>query len=247
MRKYFDLTNPLWRYSPKTPFHMPPNNEVEFFENTPLVRTGILSQGIRVSLHYGTHIDSPRHFGYPMTLDAIPLETLCGTGVVLDIKRDDWGIVTGEDLAKASPSIQNGDRVVLNTGWHRFFDDDPERYMLRWPGLDKSGVDWLVEKRVSWVGSDTPSPQHCLGMSDNFKGIRPDLWTAELIAGIDPKKFPGQHYCHKTLLKNNIPLIEQVGGSIDDVTGKRVTLMALPPKYKYAEASQVRVIAIEET
>jgi kynurenine formamidase len=238
MKKYFDLTQPLWMFSPKT-ITAP---EVEFFEIRGLVRQGIITRGIRTSLHAGTHIDAPAHLGYSMALDEIPLETLCGTGVVLDLERESWGIITAEDLAGASPTIQEGDRVVLNTGWHRFFDDH-QKYMLCYPGLDKGAVDWLVQKRVSWVGSDTPSPDHSFCISWEKRTYRPDVWTDEVMANIDYDRFP-KMYCHRTLLGNNIPMVEQLGGAIDEVTGKRVTLMALPPKLKWAEASQVRVIAV---
>lgn len=241
MPKYYDLTQPLWEYSPKWVFEP----ALEFFQIRQLVQTGILSRGIRTSLHAGTHIDAPWHFGYPMTLDEMPLESLCGTGVVLDVKRDAHGVITAEDLANASPSIQPGDRVVLNTGWHRFHESDPQTFMLRYPGLDKSGVDWLVEKRVSWVGSDTPSPDHSYCLASLIHIHRPDVITDELLANIDRKKFP-HTYCHKTLLGNNIFMVEQLGCQIDEVTGERVTLIALPPKLKKSEASQVRVIAITE-
>lgn len=240
MSKYYDLTQPLWKYSPRTVM----GPEVEFFDIRGLVQEGLQTSGIRTSLHAGTHIDAPAHFGYPMKLDEIPLETLCGTGVVLDVKRDAWGIITADDLANASPSIQVGDRVILNTGWHHFFDDH-QKFMLCYPGLDKRAVDWLVEKKVSWVGSDAPSPDHSFCLSGGKRTHRPDIWTDELMAKIDRNRFPKQ-YCHRTLLGNNIPMVEQVGGAIDEVTGKRVTLMALPPKYKWAEASQVRVIAVME-
>lgn len=238
MKRYYDLTQPLWQYSPKT-ITAP---EVEFFEIRGLVQQGVRTNGIRVSLHAGTHIDSPAHFGFKMTLDEIPLEALCGTGVVLDVKRDEWGVITGEDLANAVPPIQQGDRVILNTGWHHFFDDE-QKFMLCYPGLDKSGVDWLLQKRVSWVGSDAPSPDHSFCISREKRAYRPDVWTDEVMAKIDPKRFPPV-YCHKTLLGNDIFMIEQIGGSIDEVTGKRVELIALPPKYKWAEASQVRVMAV---
>jgi len=238
MSKYYDLSQPLWKYSPKT--IMEP--EFESFEIRPLVRQGILTTGVRLSLHVGTHIDSPAHLGYKMTVDEIPLETLCGTGVVLDLKRDAWGGITAEDLASASPRIERGDRVILNTHYHDYFDD-PQKYMLTYPGLDKSGVDWLVEKGVSWVGSDTPSPDHTFSISKEKRVHRPDVYTQEVLAQIDPARFIPM-YCHRTLLRHNIMMIEQLGGDIDKVTGQRVTLIALPIKYKRAEASQVRVIAI---
>jgi kynurenine formamidase len=238
MSKYYDLSQPLWKYSPKT-VTAP---EFESFEIRPLVRQGILTTGVRLTLHAGTHIDSPAHLGFKMTVDEIPLETLCGTGVVLDMRREAWGVITAEDLSSASPRIEEGDRVVLNTHYHDYFDDH-QKYMLTYPGLDKSAVDWLVEKRVSWVGSDTPSPEHTFCISKEKRLHRPDIWTDELMAKIDRERFIPM-YGHKTLLGNNIMMIEQLGGDIDKVTGKRVTLIALPIKYKWAEASQVRVMAI---
>ncbi|MFH1351439.1 MAG: cyclase family protein [Pseudomonadota bacterium] len=239
MSKYIDLTQPLWEYSPKWVFEP----EVEFFQIQQLVRDGVLTRGIRTSLHAGTHIDAPAHFGYPMSLDEIPLETLCGTGVVLDVRRDAWGAITAEDLENMSPRINQGDRVVLNTGWHRFFDTDPQTFVLKYPGLDKSAADWLVEKKVSWVGSDTPSPDHPFCLSTTIHARRPDVLTPEIFSSIDRSRFP-LRYTHKTLLSNNIPIIEQIGGAIDEVTGRRVTLIALPLKLKRSEASQIRLIAV---
>lgn len=93
------------------------------------------------------------------------------------------------------------------------------------------------------MGSDAPSPDHSFCISREKRAYRPDVWTDEVMAKIDPKRFPPV-YCHKTLLGNDIFMIEQIGGSIDEVTGKRVELIALPPKYKWAEASQVRVMAV---
>jgi len=238
MTRYFDLTQPLWEYAPKW-VHQP---EVQFFEIRQLVRDGIVSRSINTSLHAGTHIDAPAHFGYPMTIDEVPLEQLCGTGVVLDLKREQWGVITAEDLENASPAIKEGDRVILNTGWHRFHESDPQTFMLRYPGLDKSAVDWFVSKKVSWVGSDTPSPDHAFCLGSLIEKHRPDVLNEKMI---DREKFP-KTYCHRTLLGNNILMIEQLGGSIDEVTGQRVTLMALPTKLKKSEASQIRVIAITE-
>jgi len=238
MAKYFDLTQSLWKYSPKTPN----TRAIEVTELRGAIESGVVVSEVRVNLHSGTHIDAPYHFGYKMTLDEVPLDVLCGPGVVLDMKRDAWGVITAEDLEQASPKIEEGDRVILNTGWHKYFDDH-QKFMLRYPGLDKSAVDWFVNKKVSWVGSDTPSPDHAFCLTVLVAGLRPDVYTKEVIAGIDRKKFPIT-YCHRTLLGHNILMVEQLGGEIDAITGKRVNLFALPPKYKWVEGSQIRVIAM---
>lgn len=177
------------------------------------------------------------------TIDEIPLPQLCGTCVVLDLyQKEEFGVITAVDLAAARPEIKLGDRVILNTGWHRYHGADDEKFMLRYPGLDRSAVDWFVEMQVSWVGSDTPSPDHAFALRGLISKYRPDVFTG---IEIDAEAFPPA-YCHKTLLANNIPMLEQLGGQIDEVTGERVEVIALPPKYKYSEAAQIRVIVMKE-
>ena len=71
-------------------------------------------------LHGGTHLDAPVYC-IPTGIDAdeIPLENLYGTGVVLDFRnKKKWEAITAEDLEKATPKIEAGDFVVINTGWH---------------------------------------------------------------------------------------------------------------------------------
>jgi kynurenine formamidase len=239
----YDLSQPLWEYAPK----WVAQPEVEFFDLRQIVRDGVCTRGIRTSLHAGTHIDAPSHFpgGNMTTVDKIPLDQLCGTGVVLDVRRDAWGAVTGEDLETASPTIERGDRVVLNFGWHEHWGVDDEMFMLRYPGLDKTAVDWFVERGVSWVGSDTPSPDHAFNLSGLIAPHRPDVFPEDVLAGIDWDRFE-KTYCHRTLLANNIPMLEQLGGQIDEVTGQRVTFFALPPKLKNSEAAQIRVVAVTD-
>jgi kynurenine formamidase len=237
---FFDLSQPLWEYSPKWVFQP----EVAFVDLRQVVRDGLTSRAISTSLHAGTHIDAPSHFpgGSMRTVEGIPIAQLCGPGVVLSLKRDAWGAITAEDLEAATPAIRPGDRVILNTGWHEHFGVDDETFMLRYPGLDKSGVDWLVAKGVSWVGSDTPSPDHAYCLSGLIEKHRRDIFDDAVLSGIDRDRFP-KAYCHRTLLANDIPMVEQLGGQIDEVTGHRVEVFALPPKLQFAEAAQVRVIA----
>jgi kynurenine formamidase len=176
------------------------------------------------------------------TVDQIPLDQLCGTGVILDMRRGEWGTITADDLENATPKIEAGDRVVINTGWHEWHGVDDEKFMLRYPGLEKSAIDWFVERRVSWVGSDTPSPDHAYNLSSLIQGHRPDIFSEKKVSEIDRERFP-YAYCHRTLLGNNIPMVEQLGGQIDEITGRRVRLYALPPKLKNSEAAQIRVVA----
>jgi Predicted metal-dependent hydrolase len=116
--------------------------------------------------------------------------------------------------------------------------------MFRFPGLDRGAVDWCVERRITWLGSDTPTPDHVFNMSRTINKFRPDVMSAQFVQEIDRDRFPIR-YCHHTLLAAGIPMLEQLGGEIDQVTGRRVTFLALPMKV-VAEAAPVRLVAVEE-
>ena len=55
--------------------------------------------------------NTPGHYGPS-------LWQLCGTGVCVSIPKEKWGIITPEDPEAATPKIQEGDIVMINTGFH---------------------------------------------------------------------------------------------------------------------------------
>ena len=58
--------------------------------------------------------------------------------------------------------------------------------------------------------------------------------------------FPDWEPCHKILLSNGLMVWENVGGNIDKVTGKRVTIAGFPLRLAYGDGSMVRLVAIVE-
>ena len=63
--------------------------------------------------------------------------------------------------------------------------------------------------------------------------------------GKDPKKEHGEwNVAHKTLLGADIPTIEQMGGDVDTLLGKRATFAATPWKFKKGDACPVRFVAM---
>jgi kynurenine formamidase len=63
---------------------------------------------------------------------------LCGTGVAVSIPKGKWGVITPEDLEKASPTIKEGDIFMINTGFHHKWADSDEYFAYAWrlsPGL----------------------------------------------------------------------------------------------------------------
>lgn len=52
-------------------------------------------------------------------------------------------------------SIEEGDALLFNFGWWRKVDDKENYVSFSLPGLDQKVIDWIVEKKVVMIGSDT--------------------------------------------------------------------------------------------
>lgn len=237
MSTLVDLTHTMDFRTPRSTDHP----EVRF----PVLRHpaihGQTTHSIEASLHAGTHVDAPcMYFPEKESVDQIPLERLYGPGVVLDVRREEWGIITSEDLENATPEVREGDIVVLYIGWGKYFGVDEQTYMLKQPGLDKSAVDWLVSKKVNFVCADVPSCEHIFSRLARWKVLRPEIFGD---INPDPAQFPPS-YAHRTFFENNIFMVDHLGGDVEKVAGKRCTISIGLAKYGGVEAAPARVIAI---
>ena len=199
-------------------------------------------------MHRGTHMDAPIH-----VLENTPFITdyetwrFFGTGVVVSIPKGKWGVVTPEDFEKARPKIQPGDIVMVNTGSHRNWGDNPD-YFAYSPGLYKAGAEWLVTKKIKLVGVDVQALDHPLGTFLGPHGPGPaqphldDEYFAEKGRHIIDD-FPFWEPSHKVLMTNGIPGIENVNGDLDKVTGKRCTFMCFPWRWPEGEGCGIRIVA----
>ena len=195
----------------------------------------MLSQRITTSMHNTTHIDAPAHViqGTPF-IDEVPLPHFFGSGIVVSIPKKKWEQITYDDLEKAAGKIvRPRDVVIVNTGWHKFYEDS-EDYFCRAPGFVPSAGEWFVEKKVKVIGHDTQANDHPLATAigpQRNGPLHPHLaeeykkWSK----GRDWKDdFPEWEPVHRILFKNGIMGIENVGGDIDKVTGQRCTFAFLP-------------------
>ena len=237
MVSFYDLTEPLCHRAQKFADAIPP--ELTYVETIP--QTGANNQKINTVLHFGTHIDAPFHAGFSMDVSEIPLDRVYGTGVVVDIPKNDWELITEDELEKAKPQIQEDDIVIIRTGWHQYWGKDEIRYAYKYPGLSKEGAEWLVSKKIKLLGIDTITPEPIFSLNDGIIKSRPDIFSNKKI---DREKYPLMHV-HKTLLGNNIFMLEQVGGQINEVSGQRLTIAAFPIKLVNGDGCQVRVVAIK--
>jgi kynurenine formamidase len=212
-------------------------------------RHGALVHEYEGIMHRGTHMDAPIHVHENTgTITDYELWRFFGTGVAVSIPKGKWGVVTPDDLEKATPKIRKNDIVMINTGSHNNWGDNPD-YFAYSPGLYKEAAEWLVEKGVRLVGIDVQALDHPLGtvLAGHGPGpIQPflnDEYKAETGRDI-LQDFPYWEPCHNILMTNGIPGIENIGGDIDKVTGKRCTFMAFPWRWPQGEGCALRVVAV---
>jgi kynurenine formamidase len=252
--QFYDLSHPWGQGVPRWPYF----EDVKIERMHGMASGRVLTQKITTVMHSGTHIDAPAHVveGTPF-LDEIPLRNFFGTGVVLDVPKKKWEVVTPDDLEAAAAAVggvREGDVVIVNTGWHRKYSDSAEYYAYS-PGFYTEAGEWFVSKKVKAVGADTQALDHPLGTAigphgpNQFNGgLCP--WAVKEYEEETGRKvsddFPYWEPCHNGLLSNGIYGFENVGGDLDQVTGKRVTFAAFPWRWVKGDGCIVRLVALTD-
>ena len=230
---------------------MPGQADVVMFRGVKFAQHGVMAHRIKTLMHTGTHMNAPLHLVQKAAdLASIPVDRFFGNGVVLNIPKKSYEVITADDLKSASPGVQKGDIVVIVSGWHHKYSDAIEYYGES-PGLSKDAAEWLVAQDCKLVAVDMPQVDHPLATSlGPHRGgpLMNRLVPAyEAATGLDPRKeHPEWNVAHKTLLAAEIPTIEQVGGDVDALAGKRATFTATPWKFKYGDACPVRFVAMTD-
>ncbi len=258
--KLYDLSQDLnqevsfWPYYP--PF------EVKYIKRK--AEHGVNAQYIQTSNHMGTHLDAPRHFVTGgRTIDQIPLEWLCGPGVIVDL-ADELGEldVYTPAMVEARVEVRDGDLLFLHTGWERHAqfgaEPDEEKYIHRHPGAHPDMVPWLLAKKIHVWGVDCISTDHPMnlpvgrflgkgmhGHCDRVRAACEAKFGAEGMAAL----FPDSAYqlTHNALFPHDCMHIENLGGDIahPDVQNRRLTLGCFPWKFRGGEAAFCRAVAFD--
>lgn len=186
------------------------------------------------SEHGGTHLDAPVHFSSSgMSLDEIPVKSLLGPAIVLDIheacqENADYEL-TVQDIHNWEQQyglIERNDLVLLRTGWGAYWPD-PQQYLgsttpdnsqtLHFPGFSAEAMAFLVhERQIRGVGIDTASIDP--GQSKNFQA-------------------------HQIFGKANRYGLENVA-YLEHLPPRGATVYALPIKIKNGTGGPVRIIAL---
>src|SRR4026207_645537 len=258
MRTY-DLSQPLnqevsfWPYYP--PF------EVKYIKRK--AEHGVNAQYIQTSNHMGTHLDAPRHFvTNGRTIDEIPVEWLCGPGVIVDLRYEmgDLAVYTPQMIEKRVKG-KTGDLLILPTGVPRCSRCGAaaaeERYSPMHPGAHPSMVPWLLRKGIHIWGVDCVSTDHPMNLPiGRFLGKGAQGHCDRVRAQCEAKfggpegvarLFPDSAYqlTHNALFPHNCMHIENLGGDITapELQNKRLILGCFPWKFRGGEAAFCRAVA----
>lgn len=260
--KMYDLSQPLNQDTTFWPYYPP--FEVKYFKRK--VEHGVNAQYIQTSLHIGTHLDAPRHFITDgMTIDEVPLEWLCGPGVIVDLRdeMDDLAAYTPEMIEKRV-EVKEGDILVLHTGWYQYASlgpkADEERYIHMHPGAHPDMVPWLLDKKIKIWGVDAVSTDHPMNLPiGRFLG-KGTFGQCDRVRAAAEKTFGGKEavdsifpvedyqLTHNALFKHNCMHMENLGGQIGapELQNRRLTIGCFPFKFKGGEAAFARVVAFLE-
>jgi arylformamidase len=210
--RYYDLSNPVWEGMPYYPASFP----VQIEQASSVKEGGFNVRKITMASHHGTHVDAPRHISNDgMTIDELDLHRLVGEGVVLDLSLKKIGSGIGaSDFEKFADLVRMEDIVILYTGCCNHLGESWINSTYTY--LEKSGAEWLVQKKVKSVGIDFFS-------IDKF-GDRANP-------------------AHNVLLANGIPLIEEISCEAKFLVNKRIYFICLPLKMKLGDGAPARAIA----
>jgi kynurenine formamidase len=242
---FVDLSHP---FGPHTPVY-PGYPDIVIRRAVTHASHGVMSQHIVTVMHNGTHVNAPAHLIQGGAgVGAVPVECFFGSGVVLGLEKGEWELVEPADLEGCGVELFPGDIVILNTGWHRRYADSQE-YFGQGPGLSEAAARWLIDRGAKLVGIDTASIDHpmatSLGQHRGGPIVKGLIKRYGERFGHEPREdFTDWLPAHRALLGAGIPTIENAGGHLDHVTGRRATFQATPWNWPDGDACVVRLVAI---
>jgi len=268
------VDTPLWPFpGARQDLCFPRGQYLERFHKRTMTYTGTLHAATHMDApNHVLHEEEVDRERYGYTFAELPLEHCVGTGVILDLTwlydrfEEKWNAAGGdpakmgeiwyeikpEDVDAACKKdgleIRPNDWVVMNTGFHRYWRKNNDKYFNYYPGMGPDVAKYLLfEKKIkgisgTWGATDAPLWHMPL------KEQMPWLWTNYTKAtGKDPdKEYPDYEPCHRLFMQHGCITVENAGGDIDEVTGKRMIIAAFPFRCEMADGGFVRLVAWEE-
>jgi arylformamidase len=170
--------------------------------------------------HCGTHMDAPTHFGVSrQTIDQIPLDRCMGPAWVVNLAGiKSRSLIRVADLGQVADRIQEGDSLLLRTGWSRHVHEPSYRDAL--PRVSLELAEWSAARKLRMLGVEPPSVA--------------DVNNVEELTAV-----------HRVLLDAGIIIVEGLA-NLDQIHCERVTFMAFPLKVGGGDGAPVRAFAVED-
>ena len=267
--RWFDLTQGLSIFTPPWPGEMP--LQVHFFKRLTGAwggGQGANGQLIEWSNNTGTHLVGPRAFhSGARAIAGIPLESLCGEGVIVDISGavGDYGLYTPQMITDRV-AVKEGDILIINTGYHRYGWDRPDvsnpqaqggvenkefGYFVRHPGPSPDFFTWALDMKLKLIGVDCGCAEHPMNTNIRYMHAR-EFEKAEARLRQNHGKswddmFPPEWYhelTHITMPKAGLCLVEGLGGQIAELNNQRAWIMIQPIPFMEVESAWCRAVAL---
>jgi kynurenine formamidase len=268
--KMYDLTQDCSIFTP--PFPGDKSLEVHFFKRVTGAYgggAGANGQILNWSNTVGTHLvgETAYHSGGRSIAD-VPLKDLSGVGVVADISAmvEDYGLYTPEMIEQVV-DVKEGDILIVNTGYNRYSWDRPDvfnpkaqggveskefGFLVRHPGPSPEFFQWVLDKKLKWVGVDCGSAEHPMNTpirrlhENEFKKAEAKL--VEKYGKTWDEMFPQDWYyemTHITLPKAHILFVESIVGQVNELNNQRAWITVQPIPFMEVETAWARVVAYQ--
>jgi arylformamidase len=212
--------------------------EETYFKLRPIVNwedKGFVSNMVEMTVHAGTHVDSPHHFYRDLPcIEQIPVDTFVGEAVVMDLtfKGHANARIKPEDLERAEKALNDqgitlkeGGILLLRTDWPKSHSPLDPSWWNESPCLTKAAAEWIVGKKPRGVGFD---------FAQEEKGGEHEYEHADEI-------LTGSMRVHRAMLSHIKFQIENLVNLHE--LPSTVQLVALPAKW-HSESAPARVIGI---
>lgn len=210
--KVFDISLPIynnmWAYRDEW------KNEVSFISQT---KKGGASTVYRFNLvsHTGTYIETSQHkLKNNKLLNVLPLDCFVKETLLVNVKVNSQNCITKAAVIKALRSkrmvLKKSAYIIIATGYGKNYSK--KDYLSASPYFEEELTDWLIEKEIGLIGTDTPIIENLkepyTPVIKMFKANQNLLLLAPLL--INPKVTTSGKY-----LLNCLPLpIKEVSGSL---------------------------------
>ena len=265
---------PLWPFpGPRADLTFPRGQYLERFHKRTCTYTGTLHAATHMDApNHTLHEEEVDRARYGYNLAELPLAHCVGTGVILDMTwmydefeekfnaaggdpakmGNIWHIITPEDVERACKKdgleIRPNVWVVIDTGFHRYWRVNNDKYFNYYPGMGPEVCKYLMfEKKIkgisgTWGATDSPlwhypAKEQMPWLYNNYK----------LATGRDlDEDYPDYEPCHRLYAQHGVMAVENAGGEIDEVKGTRKVICAFPFRCEAADGGFVRLVAWDE-